>query len=105
MTLGLTVRLAMAGLALGMGGAMGGCSAGCVTSDQKLARLMPGMSYGEVSAVMGCQGRLVRGSLEDADAYAIAQWPGPTSLLLRQTDMLFFDRRLLWYDSRSAPGF
>jgi|SRR6185312_2594699 hypothetical protein len=101
MTLGPTVRLAMAGLALGMGG----CSAGCVSSDQKLARLMPGMSYGKVSAVMGCQGRLVRGSLEDGNAYAIAQWPGPTSLLLRQTDMLFFDRRLLWYDSRSAPGF
>ena len=101
MTLGLTVRLAMAGLALGMSG----CSAGCVSSDQKLARLTPGMSYGEVSAVMGCQGRLVRGSLEGADTYAIAEWPGPTSLLLRQTDMLFFDRRLFWYDSRSAPGF
>ena len=101
MTLGLTVRLAIAGLALGTGG----CSAGCVSSDQKLARLTPGMSYGEVSAIMGCQGRLVRGSLEGADTYAIAEWPGPTSLLLRQTDMLFFDRRLLWYDSRSAPGF
>jgi hypothetical protein len=105
MTLGLTVRLAMAGLAFGMGVAMGGCSAGCVSSDQKLARLTPGMSYGEVSAVMGCQGRLVRGSLDDADTYAIAEWPGPTSLLLHQTDMLFFDRRLFWYDSRSAPGF
>jgi hypothetical protein len=101
MTLGLTVRLAIAGLALGTGG----CSAGCVGSDQKLARLMPGMSYDEVSVVMGCQGRLVRGSLEDGNAYAIAQWSGPTSPLLRQTDMLFFDRRLLWYDPRSAPGF
>ena len=105
MTLGLTLRLAVAMLALGIGGGMGGCSAGCLSSDQKLARLAPGMSYDEVSDVMGCQGRLVRGSLEGVNTYAITQWPGPTSLLLRQTDMLFFDRRLLWYDSRSAPGF
>jgi hypothetical protein len=105
MTLERTLHLAVAGLALVIGGGMGGCSAGCISNDQKLARLAPGMSYDEVSAVMGCQGRLVRGSLEGGNAYAIAQWPGPTSLLLRQTDMLFFDRRLLWYDSRSAPGF
>ena len=105
MTLGLTVRLAMAGLAFGMGVAMGGCSAGCVSSDQKLARLMPGMSYDEVSVVMGCQGRLVRGSLEADNSYAIAQWAGPRSPFLHQTDMMFFDRRLLWYDSQTAPGF
>ncbi len=105
MTLGRTLRLAVTGLALVIEGGMGGCSAGCISSDQKLARLVPGMSYDEVSAVMGCQGRLVRGSLEGGYTYAIAQWPGPTSLLLHQTDMLFFDRRLLWYDSRSAPGF
>ncbi len=85
--------------------ALGGCSAGCVSSDQKLARLAPGISYDDVSAVMGCQGRLVRGSLEAGDAYAIAQWPGPRSPLVRQTDVMFFDRRLLWYDSRWAPGF
>lgn len=101
MTLGLTLSLAVAGLAL----AMGGCSTSCVSGDQKLARLAPGMSYDEVSATMGCQGRLVRGSLEDGNAYAVAEWPGPTSLFLHQTDMMFFDRRLLWYDSRSAPGF
>ncbi len=95
------VGLAMASLALGVGG----CSTGCVSSDQKLARLAPGMSYDDVSAVMGCQGRLVRGSLEAGNAYAIAQWSGPRSPLLHHTDMMFFDRRLLWYDSRSASGF
>lgn len=105
MTLGLTLRLAMGSLALGLGGGMGGCSTACVGSQQKLARLVPGMSYDEVSTVMGCQGRLVRGSLDDGNAYAIAEWPGPTSLFLRQTGMMFFDRRLLWYDSQSAPGF
>jgi hypothetical protein len=101
MTAGLTLRLTVALAALGIGG----CSTACVSSDQKLARLAPGMSYDEVSATMGCQGRLVRGSLEDGNAYAVAEWPGPTSPFLHQTDMMFFDRRLLWYDSRSAPGF
>lgn len=105
MTFGPMLRLAVAVLASGMAGGLSGCSAGCISSDQKLVRLTPGMSYDEVSAVMGCQGRLIRGSLEDPEAYAIAQWPGPSSLLLRRTDMMFFDRRLLWYDSRSAPGF
>jgi hypothetical protein len=99
MTAGLTLRLLLPLLVLGMGG----CSAGCFGSDHKLARLAPGMSYDEVSAVMGCQGRLVRGSF-DSDTYAVAEWPGPRSLL-RQTDMMFFDRRLLWYDSQVAPGF
>ena len=91
----------MAALAL----AAGGCSGGCAGSDQKLARLAPGMSYDDVSAAMGCQGRLVRGSLEAGNAYAIAQWPGPGSPLLHQTDMMFFDRRLLWYQPQTAPGF
>ena len=101
MTSGLTLRLAVASLALGMGG----CASTCVSSDQKLARLAPGMSYDEVSAVMGCQGRLVRGSLEPGNAYAIAQWAGPGSMLLHQTDLMFFDRRLLWFDPQTAPGF
>ena len=101
MTVGLVLRLTLAVAALGLGG----CSATCASSDQKLARLAPGMSYDDVTAVMGCQGRLVRGSVEGSNAYAIAEWPGPTSLFFHQTDMLFFDRRLLWYDSRSAPGF
>ena len=55
---------------------------------------------------MGCQGRLVRGS-PDARQHLCDRPNGrdrPRSLL-RQTDMLFFDRRLLWYDSQSAPGF
>ena len=98
-------RLAWVALTLALGLATGGCSAGCMSTDQKLAHLAPGMSYDEVSAVMGCQGRLVRGSLEAGNAYAIAEWPGPRSPLLQQTDLLFFDRRLLWYDSQSAPGF
>jgi hypothetical protein len=101
MTVGLTLRLTVALAALGVGG----CSTSCASSDQKLARLAPGMTYDDVSLVMGCQGRLVRGSLEDSNAYAIAEWQGPTSLLFHQTDMMFFDRRLLWYDSRPAPGF
>lgn len=101
MTLGLTLRLAMGSLAL----SLGGCSTACVSSDEKLARLAPAMSYDEVSTVMGCQGRLIRGSLEDGNAYAIAEWPGPTSLFLHKTDMMFFDRHLLWYESQSAPGF
>src|ERR1700756_12276 len=103
MIAGPTHRLALVSLTLTL--AMGGCSAGCISSDQKLARLAPGMSYDDVSAVMGCQGRLVRGSLEAGNAYAIAQWPGPRSPLLHQTAMMFFDRRLLWYDSQSSPGF
>jgi hypothetical protein len=63
------------------------------------------MSYDEVGTVMGCPGRLVRGSFADGGTYAIAEWSGPTSLFLHQTDMMFFDRRLLWYDAQSAPGF
>ena len=50
MTAGLTLRLASAMLILGLGG----CSTNCISSDQKLARLTPGMSYSDVSAVMGC---------------------------------------------------
>jgi hypothetical protein len=84
---------------------LGGCSTTCSSSDAKLARLAAGMSYDDVSAAMGCEGRLVRGSLEPGSAYAVTEWPGPRSLLLRQTDMLFLDRRLLWYDSQPAPGF
>ena len=106
MTAGLPLRLAVAMLALGpvtLG--LGGCSTTCSSSDQKLARLSAGMSYGDVSAVMGCEGRLIRGSLEPGQAYAMTEWPGPRSLLLHQTDMLFLDRRLLWYDSPPAPGF
>jgi hypothetical protein len=102
MTAGLVLRFVLAALALG---SLGGCSTGCVASDQKLARLAPGMSYDDVTAVMGCQGRWVRESPDAGSAYAIAEWPGPRSPLLHQTDMLFFDRRLLWYDSRAAPGF
>ena len=97
----LTSRLALVSLTF----ALGGCSASCISSDQKLARLAPGMSYDDVSAVMGCQGRLVRGGLDARNAYAIAQWPGPRSPLLHQTDMMFLDRRLLWHESRAAPGF
>jgi hypothetical protein len=88
-------------LALGLGG----CSTNCISSDQKLARLAPGMSYDDVSAIMGCQGRLVRGSLEPGNAYAMTEWPGPRSRLFHQTDMLFLDGRLFWYDSQPAPGF
>jgi hypothetical protein len=95
------LRLSLALLAL----STGGCSAGCMTSDLKLARLTPGMSYEDVSAAMGCQGRLVRGSMDAGNAYAIAEWAGPHSRLLSQTDMMFFNRRLLWYDSAPAPGF
>ena len=101
MTAGLTLRLALVMLAL----ELGSCSTTCSSSDQKLGRLSPGMSYDDVSAIMGCQGRLVRGSLEPGNAYAMTEWPGPRSLLFHQTDMLFLDGRLLWYDSQPAPGF
>jgi hypothetical protein len=103
MTAGPTLRFTST-LAVLMGLALGGCSSTCVSNNQKLAKLAPGMSYDDVTAVMGCQGRVVRGSLGDGDGYAVAEWAGPTSLF-RQTDMMFFDRRLLWYDSRTAPGF
>ena len=105
MIAGLTHRLALASLTLALALVTVGCSTSCVSSDQKLARLAPGMSYDDVSAVMGCQGRLARGSLEADNSYAIAQWAGPRSPFLHQTDMMFFDRHLLWYDSQTAPGF
>jgi hypothetical protein len=96
----LWTRLVLLMAALGLGG----CSSSCLASDPKLARLVPGMTYEEVSAVMGCEGRLMRGSPEADDGFMSAEWTGPRSLL-RQTDMLFRDRRLVWFDTRPSPGF
>jgi hypothetical protein len=100
MAVSLWMRLVLLTAALGLGG----CASGCLASDPKLAHLVPGMTYDEVTAVMGCEGRLMRGSPEPGDAFMSVEWTGPRSLL-RQTDMLFRDRRLLWFDTRPSPGF
>jgi hypothetical protein len=67
----------------------------CGANGQKLSRLAPGMAYEEVAGVLGCSGRLVRGSLDSPDEYATVEWDGPDSLLFTRTDMIFLDRRLL----------
>lgn len=83
-----------------------GCSSlSCGADRQKLASLRSGMTYDEVSRIMGCSGRLVRGDGFAPGAYATVDWDGPDSLLFTRTHMVFFGDKLHSYATDARGGF
>lgn len=84
----------------------GGCSSlSCGADQSKLASLRSGMTYDEVSRIMGCGGRLVRGDGLAAGAYATVDWDGPDSLMFARTHMVFFGDKLHSYATDPRGGF
>ena len=83
-----------------------GCSSlSCGADPQKLASLRSGMSYAEVSRLMGCSGRLVRGDGFAPGEYATVDWDGPDSLLFTRTHVIFLGDRLQSYMTDPRGGF
>ena len=83
-----------------------GCSSlSCGADQRKLASLRTGMTQDEVSRIMGCSGRLVRGDGVAPGAYATVDWDGPDSLLFTRTHVLFFGDRLQSYATDARGGF
>ena len=73
-----------------------GCSSfTCGANQHKLAELREGMSYEEVSQIMGCSGVRVSGHGLEPGEFATIEWAGPDSLLFGRTHVVFFDRQLL----------
>ena len=83
-----------------------GCSSLSCGSDQhKLAQLREGMSYEEVSRLMGCAGERVSDHGLEPDEFATIAWAGPDSLLFSRTHVVFFDRRLFSVMIYTRGGF
>lgn len=83
-----------------------GCSSlSCGADQRKLANLRSGMTYDEVSRIMGCSGRLVRGDRFAPGEYATMDWDGPDSLLFTRTHMVFFGDKLHSYATDARGGF
>jgi hypothetical protein len=86
----LRVSLALVALA-----AATGCSSlSCGANQHRLAQLRDGMSYEQVSQIMGCGGTRVSEHGLDPGEYATIEWAGPDSLLFSRTHVVFFDRKL-----------
>ena len=83
-----------------------GCSSlSCGADQRKLANLRSGMTHDEVSRLMGCSGRLVRGDGFEPGTYATVDWDGPDSLLFTRTHVLFLGDRLQSYATDARGGF
>jgi hypothetical protein len=88
--------LAMGLILLGAATTLSACNIACSASSNKLAALKRGMSYDEVSRVMGCAGDVVTGAAPDRSDYAIVEWGGPL-ILSRRTRMQFLNDQLIGY--------
>jgi hypothetical protein len=86
--------------------ATAGCSSlSCGADQRKLAELREGMSYEDVSRIMGCSGTRISEHGLDPGEYATIEWAGPDSLLFSRTHVLFFDRRLFSVMTYPRGGF
>jgi hypothetical protein len=83
-----------------------GCSSlSCGADHGKLARLHEGMSYEEVSKLMGCPGTRISKHGLDPDEFSTIEWAGPDSLLFSRTHVVFFDRKLFSVMTYARGGF
>ena len=91
----MSLRPALALLGLLCVTASTGCSSfTCGANQRKLAELREGMSYDEVSQIMGCSGERISEHGLDPGEFATIEWAGPDTLLFGRTHVVFFDRRL-----------
>jgi hypothetical protein len=81
---------------LGASISLSACNVACSASSNKLAALKRGMSYDEVSQVMGCAGDVITAAGPEQSDYAIVEWGGPL-ILSRRTRMQFLDDKLIAY--------
>src|SRR5262245_7197528 len=96
-------RLILVSLALA---ASSDCSSlSCGADQHKLDQLREGMSYEDVSKLMGCAGAQVSEHGLDADEFATVEWAGPDSLLFSRTHVVFFDRKLFSVMTYRRGGF
>ena len=90
---------------LGLAASAGCSSLSCGADQHKLAHLREGMSYEEVSKLMGCSGERVSEHGLDPDEFATIEWAGPDSLLFSRTHVVFFDRKLFSVMTYGRGGF
>ena len=102
----MTLRSTLALLSALCVTASAGCSSlSCGVDQHKLAQLREGMSYAEVSKLMGCSGERVSEHGLDPDEFATIEWAGPDSLLFSRTHVVFFDRKLFSVMTYRRGGF
>src|SRR5262245_32956144 len=80
-------------------------SLSCGADQYKLAELREGMTYEEVSKLMGCPGNRISEHGLEPDEYATIEWAGPDSLLFSRTHVVFFDRKLTSVMTYARGGF
>jgi hypothetical protein len=81
-----------------------GCASSCSANADKLAALKRGMSYGEATQVMGCQGWQVTPNGPDTAQLSTVEWDGPERGAVSRTQLDFRDGRLLSYTSDHRGG-
>ncbi|MBV8391676.1 MAG: hypothetical protein JOY81_00695 [Alphaproteobacteria bacterium] len=102
----MSARIVVLWLVAGLSSAavVSGCTASCGASTTKLQALRRGMSYDEVSGIMGCPGKIISPTGPDTGAYATVEWDGPDTLLFKRTQLDFADGKLLSYTSERRGG-
>ena len=88
----------MIGLMAGGSVSLSACNVACGVNDDKLAALRRGMSYEQVSQVMGCGGELITAYGPATGDYAIVEWAGPLPLSNR-TRLEFLNDKLMSYST------
>lgn len=87
-------------LVLAAASSTAGCASSCTASAEKLANLKRGMSYDEVTGVMGCSGTQVT---NDADVSTV-EWNGPNRGMVSRTQLDFRDGHLLSFTTDNRGG-
>lgn len=82
--------------ALGCSVFLSGCNVACSARSDKLTALKRGMTYDEVSEIMGCGGDVVTAAGPRHEDFAIVEWAGPM-IFSNRTRMEFLDGRLVSY--------
>lgn len=90
---------------LSSGAVIQGCAVQCGASPRKLAELQRGMTYDQVSRIMGCGGSVVTGEGPAAGDFSIVEWDGPELILSMRTRLGFLQGRLLYYYTEGRGGF
>jgi hypothetical protein len=97
--------LPLAGLLLGLAAASTtSCTSSCSANPDKLAALKRGMSYDEVSGVMGCQGTQVTSNGPETAEVSTVEWKGPARGVLSRTQLDFLEGHLLSYTTGNRGG-
>ena len=83
-------------IALLLSGCVGGASIGstCRTSEDTLANLRDGMTYGDVAKLIGCQGTIDRSSNAGGSQTTVARWSGPGQSPFSATIITFRNDRM-----------